>query len=435
MDVFEFYRFVFPEGSLQKDKAKDRKYNAIMHELRLNSETNRTSGTNYIIHDDLKGLERAQISDNFMIMAPVAFAGRRSTSVLARQLYGIGIDVDDIVIEKETDPAGLWFYLRNCYGGGFPQPSAIACSGSGLHFYYLFEEPIPLHKEIKEELDLIKRILIEWIWRKEITTSYKNPQYEALTQGFRMPESICKDGITRVKVFQTGRKFDLNELKAFIPDFRLPKVAKTKVIKDENHLTREKAKELYPNWYENRIVQGKKKGTYTVNVALYNWWKEQTRKNITKGHRYWSIFALSIYARKCGISRETLEKDAYELTDYLEKECHNPEDPFTYSDAEDAMKAFDDISVRFTAQALSRLTAVEFPNNHRKGRKQVEHLKRARYSQELDYPDGSWRKGNGRPSKESIVKEFRKRHPAKSKLECKEQTGLTYPTIRKYWDN
>ena len=50
----------------------------------------------------------------------------------------------------------------------------------------------------------------------------------------------------------------------------------------------------------------------------------------------------------------------------------------------------------------------------------------------------NWREGNGRPkgsgTAEKIVREWRQQHPDGSKKECKDATGLSYPTIRKWWN-
>ena len=48
-------------------------------------------------------------------------------------------------------------------------------------------------------------------------------------------------------------------------------------LKDEekSKLSLDEAKKLYPEWYQERVVEGrpKKKGTWVCNEALYEWWK------------------------------------------------------------------------------------------------------------------------------------------------------------------
>ena len=74
------------------------------------------------------------------------------------------------------------------------------------------------------------------------------------------------------------------------------------------------------------------------------------------------------------------------------------------------------------------------PVNKRNWRKQEEHLGRARAVQAFDDPKGNWRNKEGRPSAQVRVYEWRQQHPEGTKSQCKKDTGLTYPTIRKWWD-
>ena len=51
------------------------------------------------------------------------------------------------------------------------------------------------------------------------------------------------------------------------------------------------------------------------------------------------------------------------------------------------------------------------------------------------YPDGEWRRGNGRPSKKALVEEYIRVHPdAKNKSEIAKELGLSRPTVTKYYD-
>ena len=51
----------------------------------------------------------------------------------------------------------------------------------------------------------------------------------------------------------------------------------------------------------------------------------------------------------------------------------------------------------------------------------------------IDYPDGSWRNKNGAPTKAQIVKEWKQLHPEGTKADCIRETGLTKPTVYKWW--
>ena len=46
----------------------------------------------------------------------------------------------------------------------------------------------------------------------------------------------------------------------------------------------------------------------------------------------------------------------------------------------------------------------------------------------------NWREGNGRPSKEQLVKQWRIHNPEGKKIDCHRDTGIDPKTIRKWWN-
>ena len=61
-------------------------------------------------------------------------------------------------------------------------------------------------------------------------------------------------------------------------------------------------------------------------------------------------------------------------------------------------------------------------------------MNRIRKLQEADYPDGEWRNKDGAPTKKTIVQEWRKAHPDGRKADCIKDTGLSKPTVLKWWE-
>lgn len=41
---------------------------------------------------------------------------------------------------------------------------------------------------------------------------------------------------------------------------------------------------------------------------------------------------------------------------------------------------------------------------------------------------------NGRPTKQELIKAYRKQHPDATKYQCHEELGIDPKTIRKWWD-
>ena len=85
---------------------------------------------------------------------------------------------------------------------------------------------------------------------------------------------------------------------------------------------------------------------------------------------------LAIYAVKCDIPYEKLEKDAYDLVPFLND--INPEEPFTVDYVNSALECYDDRYYTFPIKDISKLSGIEIQKNKRNGRKQRLHLKLAR---------------------------------------------------------
>ena len=69
----------------------------------------------------------------------------------------------------------------------------------------------------------------------------------------------------------------------------------------------------------------------------------------------------------------------------------------------------------------------------KKHRSRAENLEIARMALEVDYPNGSWRNKEGRPKLEQIVRDWQAQHPDGRKADCIKDTGLSKPTVYKWW--
>ena len=78
-----------------------------------------------------------------------------------------------------------------------------------------------------------------------------------------------------------------------------------------------------------------------------------------------------------------------------------------------------------------RVSGISVPPNKRNGRKQDKHLQGARAIRDIN--NENWREGNGRKPKSEIVEEWRKAHPDGKKADCIRDTGLSKPTVYKWW--
>ena len=344
----------------------------------------------------------------------------------------------------DLDGVGLT-ELRNLFlrfGGNaerirrLPMPTFIVLSGTGLHVYYVFQKPIDLCPNIKIQLKSLKYDLTYRMWEYKATSKLQAIQYQSINQSFRMVGSINDKHGTQLVAFCTGEYVTLEYLNAYVKPENRVDINKPFC---PSKMTIEQAKEAYPDWYERVIVKGDKRrkqwdisGKVHGNdpYALYHWWLKKA-DNIKGGHRYFYLMCLSIYAYKCGVPKKQLKIDMQAIFNELRLIEHD--NILTEEDVNSALEAYDKEYYNFTISDIEILTDVRIERNRRNGRTQAQHLQIARATRDIVNPN--WRSGNGRPSAQKNVLEWRKQHPQGKKADCHRDTGLDAKTIRKWWDS
>ncbi len=114
-------------------------------------------------------------------------------------------------------------------------------------------------------------------------------------------------------------------------------------------------------------------------------------------------------------------------------------DNFTKRDIMDAMQFYQENYVTYSRSEAERVSAIPMPANKRNYQKQADHLEEARAIRDIRMKrqDRDWREGNGRPKgsgeKSKIVEEWQRQHPDGKKADCIRETGLSKPTVYKWW--
>lgn len=436
VDPYGFYREMFPEGSLQSEEG-DGKGNIIATQIRPSG---RGRTKQWIVDDSLKMLDKV-IGDEFGLIPPIAFYGKTHKKQNAHELYAIAIDIDYVGVQQLKN-------LLKQFGNGVQlRPTYIVSSGKGVHVYYFLEEPVQLYHNLENTLAELKEAFIKRLWNDTSSLKPDDPDITGIYQGFRCVGSQSKLGARYpVRAFKlSDNRYTLEDIKNSIPDCKVDlSVLNTKPsLENRKTIPMEKAKELYPQWYQDRIIEGrpKKKGTWTCNIALYEWWKAKIMTNVKVGGRYFSIMALCAYGLKCGIPDVQIKEDAYSFLDHLEGLTDDESNHFTREDIKDALKALKAdhklLSTMASREWIEKQTKVPIPPNKRRKKP----LKRddgtafqvARMIQNLQDPDGSWRNKEGRPSKAEVVQQWRLKHPEGKKVDCIKETGLSKPTVYKWW--
>lgn len=421
----EFYRAMFPLGELAiKGEMVTGKYNALAVEL-LPVEDKEKKGNvkRKIVTDELSGIDELLESNNFIIISPISYIGKSRKSENARFIYALAIDLDGV-----KTPQNLKDLLHQINIEYLPKPTYMVWSGTGLHLYYQFEKPLPCFKNITKQLTELKRALTLKIWNGYVSELSEQPQIASLFQGFRMVGGVTKGG-HRTKAFAFGDKVSIEYLNEFVPE-----KSRLTEYTYKSKLTLSEASEKYPDWYEKRIVKGHKRGSWIANRAVYDWWLRELKEKATVGHRYYSVMVLSVYAKKCGIEREELEEDAFGLVSMLDSMTTEEQNHFTREDVFSALEMFNDNYVTFPIDSITKLTAIPIQKNKRNFRKQAAHLARARAVRDIDYPNGEWREGNGRPSSRDTVVNWRRANPEGTIKDCIKETGISKSTAYKYWN-
>lgn len=425
----EFYRDLFPEGSLGAKGSEDSgKGNVIITLLPKHGEKRRNN-PRWIVFDDLQGIEKVY-GEPFGLIAPISYFGKTHLGKNAHELFAIAIDIDYVRV----------YHLRNLlkqFREGIQlTPSYLVSSGRGVHLYYFLREPLPMFPERVKIYGELKKALIRRMWNDTVSLFGEDEDKDitGVLQGFRAVGTRTKleDG-TEVEAFRISeRRFSLSDIKNAIPEcsVNVESVERRKI-------PIQLAKLLYPEWYKKvEEKKGQSGSGFTQSRKLYDWWKKKMLNEVRSGGRYFSIMALCSFGLKCGVPDREIRKDAYSFLEVFEARTEDEVNHFTRKDINDALRALKADNREKTKHAsrewISEATKISIPKNKRNGRTQAEHLELARAARDIDQrkKGATW---NGRKSKGHIVQEWRLNNPEGKKADCIRDTGLSKPTVYKYW--
>ncbi|MGN0268380.1 MAG: hypothetical protein ACI4D7_11975, partial [Lachnospiraceae bacterium] len=129
---------------------------------------------------------------------------------------------------------------------------------------------------------------------------------------------------------------------------------------------------------------------------------------------------------------EKLREDAYDLIPFMNS--LKEEMPFTADDVEVALECYDLRYKTFPVKDISKIAGISIEKNKRNGRPQAQHAKIMSAIRDVVHPDGEWRNDAGRPTAKNKVIDWRAAHPDGRKCDCIRDTGLSKPTVYRWWD-
>lgn len=399
------------------------------------------------IDDLMKYVGRDDVAIN-----PCAYWNNYPRKKLMRRVYAFVMDVD------EVRPATMQYLISLIEQGKFPRPTAISNSGSGVHFFYILDVALQVGYREKYLQNFRLADQIYFMLHQRLGNFYSGVQRHHLGQDYRLVGSLSKFGDVTT-AWEVGPFWQIEELaKVLKVDFqsiyqpisaaspRMESYAKS--IAQELHCDlpdlknpREvydfiaKNKDAAYNARQQRRERAGKGKKHAAGWYEDTWYRVYTRTEA--GNRFNALRALAIVAYKCGIAEERFEADLQRLSVLWQEQRWRGGDAFNADNIEAIMRMFrnGDRYKMTTRVRLEELLGWKWAGQGRRinGRTQAEHLQRARAVQTVDYPNGEWRNKAGAPTGQQKVLTWRAAHPDGKKADCIRDTGLSKPTVYKWW--
>lgn len=345
-------------------------------------------------------------------------------------------DVHALIIDMDNVWAGvLQSALQNDWNEDdkeLPKPTYIVNSGTGLHLYFLFDEPIPHYVCNSEKIDqLYRRLAVQQ------TTSriYLQKQVQWFGQDFRMAGSLNKYN-WRNEVFRVGEKWDIDRLAQAVG------MEDTHFVRYGEPRTRQLVK------CERTKNRTKRKG-WRCNQGFYDYTLERCRNETKEGNRYMSFCALTVIAWKCNVPISKVEQD---LKGLIPKYNKGAKRQITEKEIEHALRMYNEKAMLTQRERLQDWIGWEYkPQTNRHYGKQVFKRKKSQEARDKGlkntnlevrgwavrdamYPDGEWRNKDGAPSKQEEVRAWRQLHPDGKPKDCMADTGISKNTVYRWWN-
>lgn len=401
---------------------------------------------------------------------------------LLKNVFAIVIDADSVTSNR------LEYLLKNnmklnitsSKTHRMPKPTFLVNSGTGIHLYYVFGEPIPFIRRQEQELkDLYNKMV------NDLTTQHHfgmKPQTLWIGQPFRMvgsPTKLC----TETTAYRYGDVWNIDDLAkwykvqyrenknetyyseekneympfnkrtGFVIFERRTEKKKIDMVKEiQNNLVLDKGMspevaEQFNLSYDipkaittaknNDFEQKpkKKKKGWKTNSKFYDYVLANIKMKTTCGHRYYSMVALCAVAKKCEIEREQLIADLKELVKYFNIEAKEHEYPLVEEhEIETALASFKDVGKRNKKETLENWLGWKFEIKKRNYRSQEAHLKRARAMLKMAIEEGEVNMGKKADKYKAKIEQYMNENPTARKCDVIRGTGFDKKTVYKYYD-
>lgn len=458
---YDFYRDLFPKGCLQlryKAGGAPEDGGLIGYVTVLHQRKKKPYPKDHELTDELRALVMNR--DTVSYCSPCSYVGGGRSKLHLRRVHALVVDLDYVDLNELE---GAIYDANTKYT---PIPTYIVNSGTGLHLYYVFEQSLDVSQSTAKGLEKLKDAYTGLVWNMH-TSKRAEKQYEPLVQNYRvvggrskLDTEDCKDRRVvshdyTVQAWKWGGKYTLEQLLWWQPNTTAltgdwkPRIKEARRLLDKtdpDHLTLEKAKVLYPKWYDERINRGipkKELMSWKINRGAYEWWKNKVREQAVVGGRYHALRYLAAYALKAGVDKETLYRDAYELLPVLDAKGKDENERFTREDVDAALKSYYmPYMVCVSVEHIEAVSKIPIPERHKKhnGQSRAANLEEARAIRDIRQKRKGtnwWDNGNrdGAPTKEQLIKDYAAEHPGANHSQIAKALGVSRPTVIKWLKN
>lgn len=443
IDGYSFYRYIFPDNERSGEQNQDfSKPNAIFLYENDIPKANKDYSKRLMLDDTWEEdyMELVEQKEH-TLCSGMTYRGRRTLQKNEQNMNALIFDLDGVGM-KEIKTLLLRFTLSPSTMRSLPMPTFLVVSGGGVHIYYVFDEPIALFPNVRKQLKDLKHDLTYKMWDWGATSQFKKIQYQRIGQPFRMVGSINEKHGNEIIAYKLNDRVSIEYLNQYAME---PEHTVNVQKRYASRMTMEEAREKYPEWAEKVESGTYKRGKWDIAGkthgkdpwALYHWWLRQYKKAIG-GHRYFFMMFCVVYANKCDVPREVVEKDLWDIYEKLKDVQH--ENPLEEKDVWSALKIYKKDMYNYTIDDIKLLTQIPIEKNKRNHRSQKDHLKMARYVRdEINGHADTWR-ANGRPKgsknkeckKKELILEYAAMHPKDNVTDIARALGVSRPTVYKY---
>ena len=268
-----------------------------------------------------------------------------------KKIYALILDLDYL------DPDTLARLIKQIDAGNKPQPSMIVNSGSGIHLYFTFAEPVDAYKL---RLPTLRAMLARV---GDLYSGYGKLDRHPLTQAFRPVGSLTKLGDIATG-FIVGQQWDALELAEKIG------------VRIEGWQHVKKPAEVGTTAPAKKPAKPKVAFMPNAKRKLFAYCGERIFTHTDLGNRYKALFGLAIVGYKTHTPRAEVIAEMESLIKIWNRK--HPENPVETREIDKAMEGYSQKFLMVRSATLEEYFGWQFERKiPRKGRTREKHLKRA----------------------------------------------------------